>query len=77
MINNPDWDFHQAVIFAGAVTVLQALKSGKASNLRRAMSNIYVKQRVTLQRDPSHCGVYGNERTDDLLKKEESAIKKK
>ena len=54
-----------------ALSVLQALQTGKDTDLNNLMSNITrlcMKHTVILQWIPSHCGIHGNETADTLAK---------
>ena len=69
MINNTSSDCHQVAIFTDALSVLQALQSGKLPHLSAELSKVAVKYRIVLQWVPSHCGIPGNETADKLAKK--------
>lgn len=74
MICGCDSDCHRAVIFTGALPVLQALKSGDLSDVRVVLGH--------LSEDKLYCSGYhlivvylGMERQTDLLMMDESAGK--
>ena len=59
------------VFFSDALSVLQALQSGKEKELNdlfTALSSLCKRHHVTLQWIPSHCDVQGNEKADTLAK---------
>ena len=57
----------QVVVLSDALSALQAFRSGKTQHLEKAMYQIKTL-RTVLQWIPSHCGVEGNEKADDLAK---------
>ena len=62
---------HRVVFLSDALSVLQALQTGKDTDLNNLMSNITrlcMKHTVILQWIPSHCGIHGNETADTLAK---------
>ena len=62
---------HRVVFFSNALSVLQALQTGKDTDLNNLVSNltrICMKHTLILQWIPSHCGIHGNETSDTLAK---------
>ena len=62
---------HRLVFLSGALSVLQALQTGKDADLNNLVFNLTrlcMKHTVTLQWIPSHCGIHGNETADTLAK---------
>ena len=57
----------QVVFLTDALSVLQAYISGKQPSLQMALNNIK-SFRTVLQWIPSHCGIEGNEKADELAK---------
>ena len=57
----------QVVFLTDALSVLQAYNSNRLPSLKKALNNIKSLQTV-LQWIPSHCGIEGNEKADDLAK---------
>lgn len=56
------------VFLTDARSVLQALQSGKLTDLQKPLIELSNQHRVTMQWIPSHCGIPGNERADQLAK---------
>ena len=59
---------HPIVILTDARSVLEALQSNKLPELKEVLSIVQNKCRIILQWIPSHCGIAGNERADQLAK---------
>ena len=62
---------HRVVFLSDALSVLQALQTGKDTDLNNLVSNLTrlcMKHTVILQWIPSHCGIHGNETADTLAK---------
>ena len=62
---------HRVVFLSDALFVLQALQTGKDTDLDKLVSNLTrlcMKHTVILQWTPSHCGIHGNETADTLAK---------
>ena len=57
----------QVVFLTDALSVLQAYSSGQLPSLDKALSKVKCL-RTTLQWVPSHCGISGNEKADNLAK---------
>ena len=60
---------HRVVFLSDALFILQALQTGKDTDLNNLVSNLTrlcMKHTVILQRIPSHCGINGNETADTL-----------
>jgi len=57
----------QVVFLTDALSVLQAYNSDRLPSLKKALNNIN-SLRTVLQWIPSHCGIEGNEKADDLAK---------
>ena len=57
----------QVVFLTDAQSVLQAYNSDRLPSLKKALNNIK-SLRTVLQWIPSHCGIEGNERADELAK---------
>jgi ribonuclease HI len=57
-----------AVFLTDARSVLQALQSGKLPDLQKLLTELSSQCRVTMQWIPSHCGIPGNEKADQLAK---------
>lgn len=58
----------QVVFLTDALSVLQAYNSDKQPSLKKAINNIK-SFRTVLQWIPSHCGIEGNEKADELAKR--------
>ena len=56
------------VFLTDARSVLQALQSGKLTDLQKLLNELSYQYRVTMQWIPSHCGIPGNEKADQLAK---------
>ena len=70
-IENSTKATHNVVFFSDALSVLQALQSGREKELNdlfTALSSLCKRHQVTLQWIPSHCDVQGNEKADSLAK---------
>ena len=68
--NNPHLS-HRVVFLSDALSVLQALQTGKDTDLNNLVSiltRLCTKHTVILQWIPSHCGIHGNETADTLAK---------
>ena len=61
-------DSHPTVFLTDAKSVLESLESGKVPHLDNDLSRISNKRKIVLQWIPSHCGIPGNERADELAK---------
>ena len=62
---------HRVVFLSDALSVLQALQTGKDTDLNNLVSNLTrlcMKHTVIVQWIPSHCGIHGNESADTLAK---------
>ena len=60
---------HRVVFLSDALSVLQALQTGKDTDLNNLVSTgLCMKHTVILQWIPSHCGIHGNETADTLAK---------
>ena len=57
----------QVVFLTDALSVLQAYNSDRLPSLKKALNNIK-SLRTVLQWIPSHCGIEGNDKADDLAK---------
>ena len=56
------------VFLTDALSVLQALTAGKETELQQELQFFARSRRVALQWIPSHCGIPGNEKADELAK---------
>ena len=62
---------HRIIFLSDALSVLQALQTGKDTDLNNLVSNLTrpcMKHKVIIQWIPSYCGIHGNETADTLAK---------
>ena len=64
---------HRVVFLSDALSTLQALQTGKDTDVNNLVSNLTrlsMKHTVILQWIPCHCGIHGNETADTLAKED-------
>lgn len=68
LLNNTTLGPHPAVFLTDSRSALQALQSRKLPELQNLLAELCKQRTVVLQWIPSHCGIPGNEKADQLAK---------